>query len=248
MADVTGVKPPDEKRWGRFATFGLGFVALLAGQLVALLALAWWLDAPLAGMPDFSGDGVAVALIVFISTPVQLFLLATFAQRRGGNFLAYLGLTLPRRSEVIFGVVAIVAFIIVGDALTWLLGNDIVTPFQNDIFRTAGEAGFLPLLLLLIAVVVLTPIGEEALFRGFLFRGWLRQPRDAWAVIVVTALLWSIIHVQYDWFVVSQIFVSGLLLGWIRWATGSTILTILLHALINAEGMLETFVAQKWLS
>ncbi|HEY0223929.1 MAG TPA: CPBP family intramembrane glutamic endopeptidase [Pseudolabrys sp.] len=242
------VKPPELKPWGRFAALGLGFVAMLAGQLVALFALAWWLDAPLAGMPDFSGDGVAIALIIFISTPVQFFLLAAFAQRRGGNFLAYLGLTLPRRSEVVFGVIVIAVFIIIGDALTWLLGNDIVTPFQNDIYRTAAEAGFLPLLLLLIAVVVLTPIGEETLFRGFLFRGWLQQPRDAWAVIVITALLWSIIHVQYDWFVISQIFVSGLLLGWIRWATGSTILTILLHALINTEGMLETFVAQKWLS
>jgi membrane protease YdiL (CAAX protease family) len=31
-----------------------------------------------------------------------------------------------------------------------------------------------------------------------------------------------------------------LLLGWMRWVSGSTILTILLHALINCEGMLET--------
>jgi hypothetical protein len=31
-----------------------------------------------------------------------------------------------------------------------------------------------------------------------------------------------------------------------RWATGSTLLTILLHALINSEGMIETFVDQRW--
>jgi membrane protease YdiL (CAAX protease family) len=242
------VKPHEVKPWGRLATFGLGFVAMLAGQFIALMTLAWWLDASLAKMPDFSGDGVAVALIIFVSTPVQLLLLAAFAQRRGGNALAYLGLVLPRRSEVVFGVAAVAVLIITGDTLTWLLGNDIVTSFQSDIFRTAEAAGFLPMLLLLIAVVVLTPIGEETLFRGFLYRGWLQSPREAWAVIVVTALLWSIIHVQYDWFVISQIFISGLLLGWMRWCTGSTILTILLHALINSEGMLETFVAQKWLS
>ena len=53
---------------------------------------------------------------------------------------------------------------------------------------------------------------------------------------------------QYDWYVIAQIFVFGLLLGWLRWASGSTILTMLLHALINAEGMLETFVDLKWLS
>jgi membrane protease YdiL (CAAX protease family) len=221
---------------------------MLAGQFAALLMLAWWLGAPLIKLPDFSGDGIAVALIIFVSTPIQLALLAAFAQRRGSNAAAYLGLTLPRPSEVVFSVVAIVALIIVGDVVSWLLGQNIVTPFQNDIFRTADAAGFLPFLLLLAAVVVVTPIGEETLFRGFLFRGWLQTPRDAWAVIVVTALLWAIIHVQYDWYVTGQIFAFGLLLGWIRWCTGSTVLTILLHALINLEGMLETVVAQKWLS
>ena len=36
------------------------------------------------------------------------------------------------------------------------------------------------------------------------------------------------------------------MLGWMRWATGSTILTILLHAMINLEGMIETVVASQW--
>ena len=238
----------DVKPWGRLATFGLGFVTMLTGQIAALMALSWWMEASLYKLPDFSGDGVAVALIIFVSTPIQLLLLATFAQRKGGNAAAYLGLTLPRRSEVVFGVAVVVAMIIAGNVLSWLLGQNIITPFQKDIFSTADSAGWLSLLLLCIGVAVVTPIGEEILFRGFLYRGWLQKPGDAWPVIVTTALLWAIIHVQYDWYVTSQIFVFGLLLGWIRWCTGSTILTILLHAVINLEGILETFVDQKWLS
>jgi membrane protease YdiL (CAAX protease family) len=241
------INPQYVKPWGRLTTFGLGIVAMLAGQFAALIALAWWLDAPLAKLPDFAGDGVSVALIIFVSTPIQLLLLATFAQHKGGNASAYLGLNFPRRSEVVFGIVAVVAMIIAGNVISWLLGINIITPFQSDIFRTAEAAGFLPLLVLLTAVVVVTPIGEETLFRGFLYRGWLQSPRDAWAVIGTTALLWAIIHLQYDWYVTGQIFAFGLLLGWIRWCTNSTILTVLLHALINLEGMLETFVAQKLL-
>jgi membrane protease YdiL (CAAX protease family) len=34
-----------------------------------------------------------------------------------------------------------------------------------------------------------------------------------------------------------------LLLGWMRWVSGSTLLTMLLHALINLEGMIETAFA-----
>ena len=158
----------------------------------------------------------------------------------------YLGLIWPRRGEVVFGVTAMVVMIVAGNVLSWLLGRNLVTPFQLDIYKTASAGGWL--LWLWLAIVVFTPIGEEILFRGFLFRGWLRSPRDVWPVIVVTSLLWALIHVQYDWYTIGQIFVFGLLLGWMRWATGSTLLTILLHALINSEGMIETFVDLKWLT
>jgi membrane protease YdiL (CAAX protease family) len=231
----------EQQAWGRWATLGLGIVALMSGQRAALVALTWWYGASIAHMPDFSGDGVAVSIVIFVSTPVQLALLWLMAQRPGGNAADYLAFNLPSRSEVLFGVGVTVALIVVGNLVSWLFGRFIVTNFQLDIYRTAAAAGWLPLLWL--AVVVATPIGEESLFRGFLFRGWLRNPRDAWPVILLTAFLWSIVHVQYDWFVIAQVFCFGVLLGWLRWASGSAILTMLLHALINAEGMFETFLS-----
>jgi membrane protease YdiL (CAAX protease family) len=233
----------DPRPWGRLATFGLGFIALFGSQAVALLALTAWYGAGITQLPDLAGNGVAVTLIIFVSIPLQLVLLYLLAQARGNDTIGYLGLTLPRRAELAFGIAVTIALIIVGNLATWLLGHFIITPFQTDIYRTASAAGFLPLLMLWLALVVLTPVGEEVLFRGFLFRGWLRAPRDAWPVILLTAFLWSIIHVQYDWFVIGQVFVFGVMLGFLRWATGSTILTIVLHALINCEGMLETLVS-----
>src|SRR5262249_25099376 len=55
-----------------------------------------------------------------------------------------------------------------------------------------------------LTVVVVAPIGEETLFRGFPFRGWHRAPRDAWLVIIVTALLWAFVHLQYDLYFIAQ--------------------------------------------
>ena len=233
----------DPQPWGRWATFGLGVVALVAGQAAALAALSAWYGESIARMPDFSGDGIAVTIVILVSGPVQLALLWLMAQRPGGSAAEYLGLTLPNRGELLFGVAATVALIVVGNAVSWLFGRFLVTDFQLDIYRSATAAGWLPLLLLWLAVVVVTPVGEESLFRGFLFRGWLRAPRDTWPVILLTAFLWSIVHIQYDWFVIAQVFCFGVLLGWLRWASGSAILTMLLHALINFEGMLETFIS-----
>jgi membrane protease YdiL (CAAX protease family) len=233
------------KPWGRFATFALAVAALLAGQLAALVALTFWYGRGIGHLPNFSGDGAAITVIIAVSTPVEVGLLWLFARRAGASAAAYLGLIWPRRSEIVFGVAAMVALMIAGDGVSWLLGRPFVTSFQIDIYTTASAGGWL--LWLWLAVVVATPIGEEILFRGFLFRGWLKSPRDVWPVIIATSFLWAIIHLQYDWYVIGQIFVFGLLLGWMRWATGSVILTILLHALINTEGMLETVLDVKWL-
>jgi membrane protease YdiL (CAAX protease family) len=231
----------DVKPWGRWVTLGLGLIALLVGQIPALTALIWWYGLGLAQLPDFAADGVAATLVICISTPVQVLLLALMARHTGASAADYLGLRLPRKSDVVVGIIAVVIFIVVSDGISWLLGRNIVSQFQLDIYRTAGAAGGLPWLWL--AAIVVTPIGEETLFRGFLFRGWHRSPRNAWPAIIVTALLWALVHVQYDLYLIAQVFAYGLVLGWFRWVTGSTILTMLLHGLVNFVGMLETFMA-----
>jgi uncharacterized protein len=43
----------------------------------------------------------------------------------------------------------------------------------------------------------------------------------------------------------SEIFVAGMFLGWVRYKSGSTLLTIVLHGLFNLEGMIETMVQLK---
>ena len=226
------------KRWGIFATFALGALALLGGQLSGLVAVRLY-GFDLNQVAMLSRDGGAFILFICVSAPVQVALLLSAAGYKG-NAAAYLGYKLPRRSEVVVGIAALAALIVVGDIVSLLVGRNIVDPFQSDIYQAAQGANLFPLLLF--SITILIPIGEESLFRGFLFRGWLGSPRSAWPVIVLTAGLFAVIHVQYDWFLIAQVFTFGILFGWMRWVTGSTILTMLLHGLVNLEGMLETLL------
>src|SRR5512143_4018113 len=89
----------DIKPWGRFATLALGLFALLAGQFAGLAVLTWYYGQSLRSLPNLSGDGVAVTLIIFVATVVQVTLLALFVQMRGGDVAQYLGLKLPRRAD-----------------------------------------------------------------------------------------------------------------------------------------------------
>jgi membrane protease YdiL (CAAX protease family) len=227
--------------WGRLSSVGLAAVALLASQAVALAALVWWYGMPFGRLPDLTGDGVAVTIIILVSTPIELVLLVLFAQRAGIDPADYMAWKKPRRGDLIVGIAVVLAFILLANAVSWLAGRGIITTFQTDIYTTAAAQGWLPLLWL--AVVVVTPLGEESLFRGFLFRGFFRAPNEAWPAIAVTALLFAAMHVQYDWFVILQVFGFGLLLGWMRWVSGSTLLTMALHAVINCEGMIETMIS-----
>jgi CAAX protease family protein len=228
----------DLKPWGRWSTLGLGLVALFGGQGAALAALIWWYGLGLNRWSDLMVDGVLVILSVYIATIVQLALLALMTRRTGVGTMVYLGLTPPRKRELVLGIVVIAIVSAAADGAIKILGFNPVTQFQVDVYRTASAANWLPWLWL--AVVVVGPIGEETLFRGFLFRGWHRSPRDIWIVITVTALLWALSHAQYNPYLMSQVFLFGLLLGWFRFKSGSTILTILLHGLVNFQAMLET--------
>ena len=207
----------------------------------ALVAVAWSRDYgfSLARLQQMASDGVAVTTLLFVSTPVQVGLLFWFARLRSSSAIEYLALTLPRRRDIIILLPSAAALLAISDGVTWLLGKNVVTSFQEDIYRSAASAGLL--VWLWVAVVIVAPIGEETLFRGFLFRGWQRSPDDAWAAIGGTAFLWAVVHVQYNPLVVGEILLVGLALGWVRWRTRSTISTILLHSFLKAAGMAETY-------
>jgi membrane protease YdiL (CAAX protease family) len=85
-------------------------------------------------------------------------------------------------------------------------------------------------------------------FRGFLFRGWVRTATSAVPGIVAVAAVFAIIHVQYNWFGILQVFILGLLFTWIRWRSGSMLLPMLMHAITNFYSMLQTVAVMRWLS
>ena len=99
----------------------------------------------------------------------------------------------------------------------------------------------------LLALVVLAPLGEETLFRGFLFKGIAASRAGPVVAIFVSSVAWALLHVQYDWYGVVSIAVIGLFLGVVRYRTGSLLVTMLLHALANMVATLEMVVQEHWL-
>jgi membrane protease YdiL (CAAX protease family) len=103
-------------------------------------------------------------------------------------------------------------------------------------YEAARLAGMLPLLW--IAVLIIAPVAEELVFRAFLHRGWAASRLGASGTVVLTSLLWALLHQQYTWLGIVFVFCMGLTLGWLRERSGSTTTTIALHALTNLSVMI----------
>jgi uncharacterized protein len=228
------------------ATFGWAFAAFVVAQIAAWVALVWWTHGDVRALLSQPFDGTLVTLSVLVLNPVQVAILVMAVRLRGADPVAYLALVPPQLRALAFGVIGIVVIIGVTDFLLVASGRPLVSPFQEVSYSSAAAEGWLPLLWF--ATVLVAPAGEEITFRGFLFRGFVRSERSAWLAIVVIALLWAALHLQYDWTGMSEIFVAGLFLGWVRWRSGSTLLTIALHVLFNLEGMSETMLQLKYFS
>ena len=228
------------KIWGYWATLGWAVVAFLAGQLVAFGLLLWLRTGDWNTILQTPFDGVLVTLFVVVSNPITIGVLAGAVWLKRANQAEYLALHRPRPGDVTLGIACLVGLIVISDALLYLSGRDLVTPFQLQSYTTAAAAGWLAPMAA--AAILVAPAGEEVMFRGFLFRGWARTERSALPAIVAISLLWAVLHLQYDWTGMLQIFVIGLFLGWMRLRSGSLLLTFLLHALFNLEGTMETLV------
>jgi membrane protease YdiL (CAAX protease family) len=231
--------------WGYWATLGWALLAFFFGQFAGLAATAFLLKLDLRGLTAIAYDGTVVTLLVAIANPLTIAVLVIAIWIARARPADYLALTWPASRYLGFGLIGLAALIIVSDALLYFSGYPLVTPFQAESYATAAAEGSLAGLW--ISTIVLAPAGEEALYRGFMFRGWARSDRMAWPAIIVISLLWALPHLQYDWTGILLIFVVGLFLGWMRWRSGSTLLTFLLHALFNLESTLETVAQLYWL-
>jgi membrane protease YdiL (CAAX protease family) len=242
-ADISPAPRPAP--WGILMTVAWTVATVIAVGIASVAAIAVWFPDAMVGSSEFVNDARAFGILFIVSVVAEFAVLAVAARLAGWPVTDYLGLVLPERRAAMITVAAVVAFVLAFDAFTYLVGKPIVTPFQVDLYKNAAASNSLPLMWL--TLVVAAPLGEEIMFRGFLYRGWAQTQRAVIPAIIVISVFWAIIHTQYDWFGIVQIFLIGLLLGWVRWRSDSTLLTTGLHGLINAWATLQTFIKVNWL-
>ncbi|MBL0045376.1 MAG: CPBP family intramembrane metalloprotease [Flavobacteriales bacterium] len=92
----------------------------------------------------------------------------------------------------------------------------------------------------IIGIGIVTPIFEEFVFRGLLFQRLVSVGSPLVAVFV-TAFVFAILHMQYSWAIMLGVLCIGLVLGMLRWKSGSIWPCVLLHCLNNTIATLIAF-------
>jgi membrane protease YdiL (CAAX protease family) len=232
-ADPVATEP---RIWGFWKTVAWGIPLTLTAAVFQTLGAAGFLgiwhylhpQRPIA-LSSITTNGAVLATSLAVSAPAVILLLAWIVRLTKVPLGDYLALKWPSLRELAIGFAALAALLGVTSLVASALGEE-SPAFISDTFTTAQSAGLLPLLLL--SFVFLGPLQEELVFRGFFLRGMI-PAIGVLPAIVLTAAVWALSHGQYQWFFVGEIFALGLLFGWLRYRSGSTILTFILHAAVN---------------
>tara|TARA_Y100000741_G_C18167535_1_gene523816 strand:- start:413 stop:970 length:558 start_codon:yes stop_codon:yes gene_type:complete len=105
----------------------------------------------------------------------------------------------------------------------------------GEIMKPDSTLGYI---FLFLAVVIVAPIGEEIVFRGFLQRFLEKYWKDITRAVLVTSLFFAMIHFNPFWTI--QIYLLGVILGFLAWKTKSVIPSILLHIVNNGSAFILT--------
>jgi len=246
-ADAAPVSPPGRDREARVWKFigtslwGLAlFGAMFAGQLTVVL---WFLVSsgePIdtSVMTTLLSNGRIISLSVIMGLPAILIVLWIATRFSRTPFADYLALRWPSWKMLAVGVAALVALMAVWEVISRVAGRESSPGFMMDVLKTARADG--ALWLLVIAFCVVAPITEEFFARGFLYRGWSETFLRPAGAILLSSAVWTMMHLQYNWFFLAQVFSIGLLFGYLRYRSNSTWLTVILHGLNNLAATIQT--------
>lgn len=192
-----------------------------------------------------AASGYVLALVLAIGVPALLW------KRRASN--ATLGLERwPSWSDIGFGLLAVLPYYMLSAAVIWV-GIDVLKVIDPNVGQQIGFDNLttrIELILVFITLVIMAPLAEELLFRGY-FLGRMSEKTGKWVAVLVTAVAFGLMHligvsengsIVLQWGAAADTFAMGLTAGALRTFTGSIWAGVLLHGLKNTVAYYFLFI------
>lgn len=239
--------------WGPVAAVGVIFfiffiAPLFARAIVSIYpSLKGW---TLGQAQDwFKNSTAAKASFVFAVEGTSLMLLYGFLRLRKAN-LSMIGLVRPKLRDVGYALIGYGAYL----PMLYLLAVQLIPNlFPGVDVEQKQQIGFeqtgiqSDLILIFISLVILVPITEEILIRGFLYGG-LKTKLPRFLAILTASILFGIVHLQLGsgapplWLAAVDTFILSVVLIGLRELTGSLWASIFLHMAKNCIAFSYIFI------
>lgn len=192
----------------------------------------------------------AISSVLLFVLPVYLFARFTFT----GNYGYFLGFRAAEKSNMY--VLSILGIILAMPFVFWLGDLNQHIPLPENLVKLEEEsshqmAAFLKIrspldIVINVFIIALLPaICEELFFRSGLQRIIIQMTRHPWAGIVLTAVLFSALHMQFQGFL-PRMFL-GIVLGALYWFSGSIYTSMIAHFVNNAVQVIAASYAPKYI-
>lgn len=238
--------------YGPIAAILVTIGVYLASQSVAILlvsaiplATGW----SVAELQDWLAESTFAKFItILIVEAVTLWLIWVFMNLRKVSFKS-IGLVTPRTRDVGYAISGLVfyfvSYMIIASIVSEILpGLD--TEQEQQISFSKDIVGS-SLIFVFISLVILPPITEEIVTRGFLYTG-LRNKLPFITAAVITSILFAVAHLQWGsgnallWIAALDTFILSMVLVYLREKTGSLWSPILVHTFKNATAFFLLFI------
>ena len=221
------------QKWGAVVGVVLGLLAFLVPQfMVGVLYSLLKGDANTVPEADrlymYAASSLLTLLLISLLLQRYKASLSGFFGRFKGGYIAYALAALP--------VYMVLSMLFHG--LMTMISPGFDPDQAQDIGFTADQSG-VGLIIVFISLVVIPPVVEEVLFRGFVFRGFLKSLNPVVAAILTSAIF-GLAHGQ--WNVGVDTFALSLALCYLAYKTNSLWPSILLHSLKNLIAFILVFV------
>lgn len=215
--------------------------AIILGSIVLLILSQLISSLLISLMPiTFSSDSINLLIFTSANALITFGVLLILLNLYSTNFTT-LGIKRPIKSWYKPTLVALVIYVIFSIALisiTSFIFNNF-DPNQVQNVGISSTKNYLDKISGFLALVILTPLIEETLFRGLIFIG-LRRTGTFWTAALVSSGLFALAHGQ--WNISIDTFALGIALCYLAENTRSIVPGMLIHALKNSIAFVLLFV------
>lgn len=224
------------------------FIAVTFAMAFLQVALVW-VGVPLDSVnPVLLGTVYAalvytLAIVIVIGVPYLVRRRKTTRKELGvPDTPSWIDLLLPVPAYIVYVIVSAILMLFI---MRLVPGMDLeqtqALPFTQSMLGSQWHY-----ILAFVTLVVLAPVAEELLFRGYLY-GKLVKVSPVWVAIVVSSLVFGAAHLwagggDLQWAVMIDTFALGIMLALLRVYTGAVWAGILVHALKNGIAFYFLFV------